>query len=245
MTEQSFEFKLLYFLNARFELYNITEHTLKIALFDIPENEYNQGMTELRNIGYIKNKDLYEKGITITEQGKIRLQQIQKIVDKEKKQIKTFWERTAPIRDSIGLIGIISAIILGWLNWYGNKENGTLKMEIKSLQDSASFYKKQKEVKIAASYVLSDKQSGHKFIVDEQRIYITAIDTTGKTIWKTDPIVDNKIEEYRVKRPTIVYFAFGSDRTKEEKEIICIAYNNSQFGFIDKTTGKFTFEGQD
>lgn len=141
MTEQSFEYKALRFLNDRFELYDISDHDLKTALFDIPLNEYNHGMTSLREIGYIKNKDLYEKGLTITEQGKVRLQQMQRVVDSEKKQPKTRWERITPIRDLIGTIGVLSAIFLGWLTWYGNKENADLKSEVDSLKDSISFYK--------------------------------------------------------------------------------------------------------
>jgi hypothetical protein len=86
MTEQSFEYKALRFLNDRFERYDITDHSLKIALYDIPENEYIHGLNVLRNVGYIKNKELYEKGLSITPQGQVRLQQLQKIVDNEKKQ---------------------------------------------------------------------------------------------------------------------------------------------------------------
>jgi len=86
MTEHSFEYKALRFLNDRIERYDITNHSLKIALYDIPENEFIQGMEALRNIGHIKNKELYEKGISITTQGQVRLQQLQKIVDNEKKQ---------------------------------------------------------------------------------------------------------------------------------------------------------------
>jgi len=92
---------------------------------------------------------------------------------------------------------------------------------------------------------LADKNTGYKFIIDKERIYITAIDNTGKVIWRTDPVIDNKIEKYRVKRPVIVFFAFGPERTKEKREVIFISYNNSQFGYLDKTSGKFSFEGQD
>jgi hypothetical protein len=42
-----------------------------------------------------------------------------------------------------------------------------------------------------------------------------------------------------------VYFAFGNDGTKEKREVIAINYSNTQFGYIDKKTGKFHFEGQD
>lgn len=86
MSEQSFEYKALRFLNDRIERYDITDHSLKIVLYDIPENEYMQGMGTQKKIGYIKNKELYEKGLSITPQGQVKLQQLQTIVDHEKKQ---------------------------------------------------------------------------------------------------------------------------------------------------------------
>jgi len=91
---------------------------------------------------------------------------------------------------------------------------------------------------------LVDKVSGTKFIVDKLRVYISAIDKNGKQLWKTDPATNDKLEEYRVNRPTIVYFAF-TIRKDIQKQVISIAYNNSQFGYLDENTGKFTFEGQD
>ena len=84
---------------------------------------------------------------------------------------------------------------------------------------------------------------GVKFFIDKQRIYITAIDAKGKQLWKTDPAIDNKLEEYRKKRPTIVYFEFAKNRNGNE--VIHIVYENSQFGYLDKKTGHFTYEGQD
>ncbi len=139
MTEQSCEYKALRFLNDRFELYNITDETLKVALYDIPESEYTRVMTSLRDLGYIKNKELYEKGLTITTQGQVRLQQMQKAVDKEKVNEKTFWERLAPVRDTIASIGIVSTIILGWWTFSLNNDNAYLKIENKALKDSLSI----------------------------------------------------------------------------------------------------------
>ena len=92
---------------------------------------------------------------------------------------------------------------------------------------------------------LIDKITGVSYIIDKKRIYIKAIDKSGKELWKTDPAVDNKLEEYRVKRPTIVYFSFKSDKFTGNKEVIAISYNNSQFGYLDKKNGHFQFEGQD
>jgi hypothetical protein len=105
-----------------------------------------------------------------------------------------------------------------------------------------SHYTEKDKIKIDT---LIDKKSGGKFIIDKERIFITAVDKDGKLLWKTDPAIDNKLEKYRTDRPTIVYFSFGDDRTKRKKEVIWLSYSNTQFGYLDKTNGKFTFEGQD
>lgn len=113
MTENSFEYKTLRFLNDRFELYDITEFALKTALYDIPESEFNQGITSLRNIGYIKNKDLYEKGLTITKQGQIRLNQMQKVVDSEKNQLSSSYTKGYSNGEKISIISVICVFIGG------------------------------------------------------------------------------------------------------------------------------------
>ena len=95
------------------------------------------------------------------------------------------------------------------------------------------------------NYTLVDSISGTKFVLDSTQIYITAIDKDGKQLWRTDPCKDNKIEEYRVKRPIIVLFAFRNNKWTDGKEVIWIVYNNTQFGIIDKSNGKFTWFGQD
>src|ERR1700761_6633183 len=74
---------------------------------------------------------------------------------------------------------------------------------------------------------LIDKATHVKFILDKSRTLITAFDTNGKQLWKTDPAKDNKLEEYRVKKPTIVYFEFSTNRL-DGKGVIAISYNNSQ-----------------
>ena len=91
---------------------------------------------------------------------------------------------------------------------------------------------------------LIDSKTGVKFILDKSHTYITAVDKNGKQLWKTDPARDNKLEKYRVDKPTIAYFDFGMDKTGKI-QVIHIAYDNSQFGYIDKKTGHFYFEGQD
>jgi len=106
-----------------------------------------------------------------------------------------------------------------------------------------SHYTEKDRIKVDT---LIDNQSGDRFFIDKERIFITAIDKNGKLLWKTDPAIDNKLPKYRQDRPTVVYFAFGDDdRTKSKKKVIWLSYSNSKFGYLDKTTGKFTFEGQD
>jgi len=85
---------------------------------------------------------------------------------------------------------------------------------------------------------LTDTITGNKFIIDKERIFITTINKKGKVLWKTDPFVDSKLSEYRIKRPTIVYFELTPG-------FLNISYNNSQFGYIEIDTGKFIFAGQD
>jgi hypothetical protein len=95
------------------------------------------------------------------------------------------------------------------------------------------------------NHILLDRQIKTKFILDSVQVYISAMDSTGKEAWQTDPWKDNNIKVYRVKRPIIIYFDFGKDIRDSTREVIRITYNNSQFGFIDKQTGTFRLLGQD
>jgi hypothetical protein len=94
-------------------------------------------------------------------------------------------------------------------------------------------------------YTLLDDEFKMKFILDSQRINITAFDSLGRAVWRTDPWLDNKLMTYRLKRPRIIYFGFVKRERSDNKEVIGIDYNNTQFGMVDKRTGKFTFWGQD
>jgi hypothetical protein len=92
---------------------------------------------------------------------------------------------------------------------------------------------------------LIDNLTGSRFYLDTSQIYVYAFDLFGKLLWKTDPWKDNNLMEYRIKRPTIRFFELESDKWTDSVEVIGIGYNNSQFGYLDKLTGKFTFQGQD
>ncbi|MGZ3882266.1 MAG: hypothetical protein ACXVBF_13040 [Flavisolibacter sp.] len=90
---------------------------------------------------------------------------------------------------------------------------------------------------------LTDVKTGNHFIVDKKRIFITAFDSTYKSVlWKTDPVKDNRIPEYRNSRPTLVLFKLV---TYKEKDVIYIQYSNTQFGTLSIETGAFNWMGQD
>ncbi|MCL9807698.1 hypothetical protein NAT51_19425 [Flavobacterium amniphilum] len=95
------------------------------------------------------------------------------------------------------------------------------------------------------NHTIIDETTGIKFTLDSTQIYVSAIDKSGKQIWRTDPWKDNELTEYRVKRPIIVEFKFINEKWKDNKKVIWIVYNNSQFGTIDLTTGEFEWHGQD
>ncbi|MDR2942868.1 MAG: hypothetical protein LBV17_09785 [Treponema sp.] len=94
-------------------------------------------------------------------------------------------------------------------------------------------------------FSLIDPENGIKYILDDTQIYISAIDENGNQLWRTDPWKDNDLEEYRTERPIIIYFSFANNERTDNKDVIMIIYNNTQFGIIDKSTGKFKFLGQD
>lgn len=99
---------------------------------------------------------------------------------------------------------------------------------------------------IVKKRVLKDSATKTKFILDKDQIYVTAVDSNGKQLWKTDPWKDNKVMVYRIKRPIIITFTLTKDPAwTKNVEVIWIGYDNSQFGALDKQTGKFTFYGQE
>ncbi len=101
------------------------------------------------------------------------------------------------------------------------------------------------KLKRGTSVIIVDSVTQNRFILDTSHINIYALNAKGDTLWHTDPWKDNNIMEYRVKRPVIVDFGFAANTWASKKEVIWIVYINTQFGIIDKATGKFTWLGQD
>lgn len=109
-------------------------------------------------------------------------------------------------------------------------------------------------LKVNAQYVthysLSDNikkdtltdSSGNHYVVDKERIYVTAYDSTYRQIWKTNPYKDNNTPEYRTAKPQLVMFKLAIYQGKEQ---LCIKYSNTQFGTLSKETGKYHWLGQD
>ena len=46
------------------------------------------------------------------------------------------------------------------------------------------------------SLTLTDKALGYTFVLDKQRISISAFDKTGKLIWKANPMADSDFKEF-------------------------------------------------
>jgi hypothetical protein len=89
--------------------------------------------------------------------------------------------------------------------------------------------------------VLKDPKTGVRYVLDSAHIYIEATNEHGKTIWKTDPWKDNKLPAYRTNRPIVVSIGIGKENWTDGKTAILLSYNNTQTGYIDLFTGKFTF----
>jgi len=95
---------------------------------------------------------------------------------------------------------------------------------------------------------LKDSVSNYTFVLDSSHIYVTAYDSSGNQIWKTDPYLDNHIPVYRTNRPIIVDIRLGKSINNDPKKIysfVWIRYSNTQFGKLDFKTGKYWWGGQD
>jgi hypothetical protein len=92
---------------------------------------------------------------------------------------------------------------------------------------------------------ITDKKSHLTFILDSSHIYVAAYNQLGERLWRTDPWEDASLDSERVSRPRIVAFYLQNDRQTHFMEVVAIIYNSSQFGFLDKKTGKFRYYGRD
>lgn len=92
---------------------------------------------------------------------------------------------------------------------------------------------------------LYDKQNGNIYVLDKNRIYVSAFNKKGQLLWKTDPALDSFLPYYRHKRPVIIYFEFNKAEWSRGQEVIGIIFSNSQLGYLKKNNGRFYWQGQD
>ena len=100
--------------------------------------------------------------------------------------------------------------------------------------------------------VLVDLQTRIIYYLESDGRHISAISPNGKLLWHVDPFVDAKLEPYRFSQPIILYFEFVDPTWWKihaylgpADDFIGINFNSSQFGALNKNTGKFTCFGQD
>jgi hypothetical protein len=92
---------------------------------------------------------------------------------------------------------------------------------------------------------ITDTSSGITFVLDSVQIYIEAKDKSGKLLWRSDPWKDNNLSKYRTSRPIIINFTMAKNKKSHYKSAIFISYDNTQFGWLEEESGKFTYLGQD
>ena len=96
------------------------------------------------------------------------------------------------------------------------------------------------------SIKIIDPGTKNYYVLDAPHIYITAYDKNGKKLWKIDPYMDGQMGEYRTKRPIIVDFKFVKESFSSTKvETISIVYDNTEFGYVNLNTGRYSSMGRD
>ena len=86
-----------------------------------------------------------------------------------------------------------------------------------------------------------DRASGVIYYVESDGRHVSAIDPDGKILWNVDPFMDAGLKPYRFPKPVIVYVG----KSNIDEDSISISFDSSQFGDLDKKTGKFRFRGND
>lgn len=97
--------------------------------------------------------------------------------------------------------------------------------------------------------VYKDPQTGTALYVETDGRHVAAISKDGKLRWNRDPFKDAHLEFYRTKNPQIVYVGPASKSSphsgRQTDRFVAITFNNSQFGLLRISDGKFEFLGQD
>lgn len=91
--------------------------------------------------------------------------------------------------------------------------------------------------------------SGITLHVEADGRTVSAIDRSGKQLWKEDPFARAALKPYRVRRPLISTVSSatpaGARCRPGGRTIVYLNYNSTQGGELDARTGEFVFGGQD
>jgi len=100
-----------------------------------------------------------------------------------------------------------------------------------------------------------DARTDISFYVESDGRHLVAIGSNGKLLWVRNPFEDAKMCPYRSPRPVIDSVKAVDISPEYAQELkrrganpshrfISIAFDSSQFGLVDQTTGDFLPEGQ-
>ena|SRR5579862_7106984 len=92
--------------------------------------------------------------------------------------------------------------------------------------------------------ILTDHETGTRFILDSSRVYITAINANGAQLWRTDPYSWGPSNPYLGGKSVIVSFNFVRNEYSKGKIVIHILYDDKSGGNVDKENGHYTWLGQ-
>ena len=98
---------------------------------------------------------------------------------------------------------------------------------------------------VLKSITLIDKITHAKYVLDSTHTYITAIDSSGKQLWKTNPWRKEISSDTLARQPTIDIFSFDLNEIdgwpKNDDSVIAISYQyrHGPFGVVKKKTGEF------
>jgi hypothetical protein len=95
------------------------------------------------------------------------------------------------------------------------------------------------------SLILTDKADGTTFILDSTRTKIKAISKNGNILWQTNPILENNLKGISDYPLYIIAFRFMKDSNDANLNKIFITTSSRYGGYINMTSGKYTFVGRD
>jgi hypothetical protein len=98
-------------------------------------------------------------------------------------------------------------------------------------------------LEVRGATTFKDGKTGITFYVESDRRHVSAVDRSGRLLWRRDPFVEGKLQPYRIERPVIA--SIGRIPVERRKgRYLAIGFDSSQGGIMDFKRGDFTFLGQ-